>query len=278
MIDQAFVQTEVWGDVRQTIRAVAARDATVLGKQFKRRSMIAGIYTLFGITALEILFKTVLSKEQVALMQAVELDVGKKLLLEYGWVAPNQTEITIADVVTVQLELVGKRWLIAGINPAPLNAPLTEPRAQLTLADIKMQAGELPSEGWILPYTFVAGALQLPLQTNAGNDPVEKALLAGLQQRTHGIFSLMMGRKLWLDFKKKRKPKLTDPTLYSAGIEYLLSELAGRQHSPATVAEFYGLSLVKILPIIQQLKSGLKIKENDSRYAPNAGIQIMVES
>ena len=278
MIDQETVWTDIWIVVEQLINATLNENESKAKRLLAPRRPAADILDLHGLTAFDILLKTVLNKPQVSLIGAIESDGGKFVHLEYAWLDPDATQVVATDVVTITLKKYHSKWRITDINPAPIATPLNEPRAQMVLATAKTDRGEIPSEAWILPYTLYAGALLLPLRPEALIDNVEALLLPGLQQRTHGIFSLVLGRKMWRDFKKKSKLKSIEPSLYAASVEYILSELAGRKISPATVAKFYQLPMIKVSATVKQIKLGLKIKDNDRRYSPNAGTQIIIES
>jgi hypothetical protein len=279
MIDQQAVFEEIWPAVHQLIQATSEEDLEAIPPVLVPNRPAALLFELFGVQVMHILLKTILGRDQVSLIGAVETENGKFVHLEFAWLEPEASEVTAVDIVTVTLRRYRRQWRVTDVHPSMLNAPLTEPRAQLALATLKAatEDGQVPGEPWVLPYMLFGGALQLPLQEERLRDAVEKILLPGLQARTHGVASLMIGARLWRDFRKKDKSPIKEPELFAAAAEYILSEQSGRKLTPAAVGGYYGLGLVKVLGPIRRIKGVLEIKEEDARYSPNSGTRIIME-
>jgi hypothetical protein len=142
-----------------------------------------------------------------------------------------------------------------------------------------------------LPVALFGGALQLPLRPAAMRDAVERLLLPGLQHRTYGILSLVAGRRLWRDFRRKAKIDLTAEgaqsaenkgekvraAAWAAAAEFIMSEQNMREATQAAVAQNYRVNLSAILPRIRQIKEALAIQGIDERYSSFRPAQIILK-
>lgn len=226
---------------------------------------------LFGSTVFDILLKTVLGREQLALARAIEVDGGRHVFTEFAWLDPaaGGRSFTTDDVVAVKVRRYRQGWRVVEVNPSTIEMLLTAPRAQTILAATKAldEKGELPAEPWILPLALYSGALQLPLRDEAMPDPVEALLLPGLQQRSHSVLTLAAGRRLWREFKKKGGEGEGDkPAAWAAAVELVMSEQAAREVTQAAVGQFYKVGLAALLPRVNQIKRTLNIQGLDERY------------
>ncbi|MCI0578797.1 MAG: hypothetical protein L0332_32310 [Chloroflexi bacterium] len=281
MIDEQTVWNDIWPVVEGVIRATLAEDEAAVKERLVPGSQAAVLHNLFGATVFDILLKTVLGRNQLGLTRAIETENGRAVHVEYAWpeaTAANR-QYTAADVVTVRLRRYRQAWRVEEINPASADLPLGEARAQgILLANRAGGEGEPPpAEPWVLPVALFAGALQLPLRPQATRDAVERLLLPGLQQRGYGVLSLVAGRRLWRDFKRKARPTLERPAAWAAAAEFIMNEQSLRQQTQAAVAQQYQAGLTATLPRIRQMKETLAIQGLDERYTPLHTTQIVVQ-
>lgn len=282
MIAQETVWNKILPAVQGAIQATFAEDDQLLRSFLYPGQPAAAFQKLFGFSLFEILFKTVLGRTQLSLTRAIETEKGKYVHLEYAWHDTDDLKegYTAADVSSVTLKKYRQEWRIVDVNPANADFPLTEARAQGILASIKSlnESNKLPAESWILPVALFGGALQLPFNEQALEDGVERLLLPGLQSRHFGVVSQRLGWQLWRDFKKQGKPDLSQPQVWAAAVEWLMGEQTMRDSSPATVGNYYRVTLGAGLPAIRQIKETLTIRGVDQRYSPIAGTsQIVVK-
>jgi hypothetical protein len=271
MIDEATIWKDVWPVVERLIEATLAEDEPTLAALVVSGDQAAETLDLFGFVAFDILLKTVLGRQRLGLTRAIETDEGRSVHIEYAWPDPETIDrsYTAVDVVSVRLQQTEEGWRIAEINPASIDLPLTGSRARTILASTQMLNGQgrLPSEPWILPFTFYGGLLQLPLQLGGLADEVEGLLLPGLQERNFGYISLIRGRRLWRDFKAAAKPDLSRPAAWAAAAEFVLSEQERRDVTQAAAGRHYESSLGAVAGRIKQIKNSLQIKGTDERYS-----------
>ena len=206
MIDEKTVWDSVWPTVERLIEATLAEDNEGIANYVVPGEQAAEMLALFGHGVFDILLKTVLGRARLGLTRAIETENGRHVHIEYAWPDPESTEqgYTAADVVSVRLMEQNGRWLVAEINPASADLPMTGARARgiLATSQVLSEKEKVPSEPWILPVALYGGILQLPLRLEAMADVVEELLLPGLQHRTYGVMSIMRGRQLWRDFKR----------------------------------------------------------------------------
>lgn len=283
MITEEVVWKEIWPVVEAAISATLAEDEATLRRCLLPRRQAAEILELFGVPVFDILFKTVLGRGRLALTRAIETENGKYVHIELVWPDPElaANNYTAADVVAVKLRHYRQQWRIVEVNPASVDLPLTEARAAGILLSSKTlsASGGVPNEPWVLPVALFGGALQIPLRPEAMQDPVERLLLPGLQHRTYGLLSLAAGRRLWRDFTKKasRQPNLSQPAVWAACVEFIISEQAMRDQTPAAVGQSYHVPLSAMLPRLRQIKETLQIAGLDERYSALASPQIVLK-
>lgn len=279
MISQETVWQDIWPVVEKAIQATLEEDGAGVKKLLVPNSQVADIYTLFGVHVFDILLKTVLGRGRIAPTRAIETENGRAVHIEYVWPDPEaeQNSYTAADVVAVRLKKYRQTWRIYEINPASADMPLTEARAKGILVTSKSlaQTDGVPQEPWILPVALFGGNLQIPLQKRAMGDKVEKLLLPGLQHRAFGVISLVSGRRLWRDFKKKAKPEMGNPAGWAAAVEFIMGEQTMRETTQASVAKSYEINLTTIIPRIKQIITTLNIEGLDERYTPLHTTQIV---
>jgi hypothetical protein len=312
MIDQQTVWQEIWPVVEELIQATLAENDGQVRQRLAPGEQAAGLHDLFGYPVFDILLKTVLGRGRLGLTRAIETEQGKFVHIEYAWPDSESEDnsYTAADVSTVKLKRYGKQWRVVEVNPASVDVPLTEARAQGILISSKAlsTAGGVPQEPWILPVALFGGALQMPIRPGAMGDEVERLLLPGLQHRTYGVLSLLAGRRVWRDFKKKEitqgrkgakkgtlgnsgelalarpragtqekeqenpKSQIPNPksaaAAWAAAVEYILSEQSLREVTQAAVAQHYQVNLTDIVSRIRQIKETLNIRGLDERYTP----------
>jgi hypothetical protein len=270
MIDEATIWKDVWPVVERLIEATLAEDEPALAALVVSGNQAAETLDLFGFVAFDILLKTILGRQRLGLTRVIETDEGRSVYIEYAWPDPEAADrsYTGVDVVSVRLQQTENGWLVAEVNPASVDLPLTGSRARTILASTQMLNGQgrLPSEPWILPFSFYGGLLKLPLQLSAMADEVERLLLPGLQERNFGFVSLIRGRRLWRDFKAAAKPDLSQPAAWAAAAEFVLSEQEQRDVTQAAAGRHYKSSLGAVAGRIKQIKNALQIKGLDERY------------
>ncbi|MEW5987016.1 MAG: hypothetical protein AB1791_10320 [Chloroflexota bacterium] len=282
VITQETVQQQIWPVIAGLIQATLDEDDRALRKHLVPGEAAAEMLDLFSSTVFDILLKTILGREQVALARAIEVDGGRHVFVEFAWLDPaaGGRNFTPDDVVAVKVRRHRQGWRIVEVNPSTVEMLLTAPRAQTILAATKAldEKGELPAEPWILPLALYSGALQLPLRDGVTQDPVEALLLPGLQQRGHSVLTLVAGRWLWREYRKKgEKQELDKPAAWAAAVEFVMSEQAAREVTQAAVGQFYQVSLAALLPRVNQIKRTLHIQGLDERYTTIQTTHVIVK-
>lgn len=280
MIDKDTVWNGVWPVVQNVVTAVLQEDKAALKKLLIPRSRAADLYDLFGLNVFDILLKTVLGQEHLGLARAIEAEDGRFIYLEFAWLDPQVEGNSYAatDVVSVQLRKYRNEWRVVDVNPATTDLPMTEPRAYSILLTNQALEGQedAPLEPWLLPVALFAGALQLPLQEEALQDPVESLLLPGMQARNYGIVSLVNGRRLWRDFRKKAEPKVGKAAAWAAAAEFLMAEQGMREQTQAAAGQYYHVTLSTLLPRIRQIKQTLSLDGLHERYSPFGATRVLL--
>lgn len=272
MVDKRIVMEAIWPVVERLVEATVAEDGRAARRVLRPHCQAAEMLDLFGVLVLDVLLKTVLGRQQMGLLRAIETERGRAVYIEFAWLDPAMAEnrYSTVDVVTVRLEPYRKEWRVCEINPANVESPMTEARAQeILLADpASLSQDGTPAEPWILPVALIGGALQLPLRQEALNDPVERLFMPGLQQRAFGLISLVGARRLWQDFVRRGETELDDLKAWAAAVETIMGEQAMRQVTQASVGGNYGVGLGAMLPRVRRIKEALKISGLDERYSP----------
>ncbi len=272
MIDKETIWNGIWPVVQTFVVATLEDDKAALKKLLVPRSQAAECLDLFGLNVFDILLKTVLGREKLGLARAIETENGRYVYLEFAWPDPASPDNSYAatDIVSVQMRRYRNKWRVVDVNPASTDSPMTEPRAHnILLTNEPMEGDEkLPLEPWLMPVALFAGVLQLPLQDQASRDPVEALLLPGLQARSYGLVSLVGGRRLWRDFRKKADPDLAKPAAWAAAAEFLMAEQGMREQTQAVVGSYYGVNLTTVLPRIGRIKKTLSLDGLHERYSP----------
>lgn len=280
MIERDIVWNQIWPVVQSFVTATVGEDEPGLKKLLVPRSRAAELFDLFGLYVFDILLKTVLGRERLGLARAIETENGRFVYLEFAWLDPEAEGKNYAatDVVSVQTRKYRNEWRVTDVNPASTDLPMTEPRANSILLANKTFEGEEdePLEPWLLPVALFAGALQLPLQEKALQDPVEALLLPGMQARSYGLVSLVGGRRLWRDFRKKADPNLGKPEVWAAAAEFLMSEQGMREQTQAAAGQYYQVNLTTLLPRIRQMKKALSLDGLHERYSPFGSTRVLL--
>lgn len=279
MISEETVWKEIWPVVEQLIHATVAEEGEAIGRLLVPHEQAAEMLDLFGFAVFDILLKSVLGREQLAITRAIETENGRYVHVEYAWPEPGKQDqsYTAADVVAVKLEQHEGEWRVVEINPASADLPLTGPRARgiLTTSKVLSEKDKVPAEPWILPVALYGGLLQIPLQETALADAVEELLLPGLQHRTYGVMSLVRGRRLWRDYKAAAQPGLGRPAGWAAAVEFIMSEQNMRNQTQAAAGKNYGVNLSTLVPRVKQIKKTLNIQGLDERYTELQATQIV---
>jgi hypothetical protein len=280
MIDEKTVWDDIWPVVERLIDATVAEDPQTIRQLLHPGGQAADALDLFGYVIFDVLLKTVLGRERLGLTRAIEGGDGESVFIEYAWPDPESPShsYTAVDVVAVRLARAGEGWLVAEINPASADLPLNSLAAASILAGTQVMSdeGKLPSEPWILPVALYAGLLQLPLRPEAMVDPVEAALLPGLQARQFGFRPLIYGRRLWRDFRTAAAPDVADrPGAWAAAVEVVLGEQTNRGETQAAVGRHYKASLAAVSARAAQIRRTLGIEGFDARYSDLATTEIV---
>jgi hypothetical protein len=279
MVSKETIWNDVWPVVEQLIQATVDEDSEAIAQLLVPGERAAEMLNLFGFAVFDVLLKTVLGRGSLGVTRAVETENGRFIHIEYAWPEPGNTDgsYTGADVVTITFTQFKGRWRAVEINPAALDLPITGQRARAVLNSTKAFNDEdkIPSEPWILPIALYGGLLQIPVQPAAFGDEVEEQFLPSLQRSTHGVMSLVNGRRLWRDFKAAANPSLEHPAGWAAAVEFLMSHQMGRNVTQAAVSKQYKVNLSLMVPRIKQIKKVLQLKVEDHRYADNQATQIV---
>lgn len=280
MIKREIVWNNIWPVVQEFVMATLEENEEGLKKLLVPRSQAAEWYDLFGLSVFDILLKTVLGREKLGLARAIETENGRFVYLEFAWPDPTAEGNTYAetDVVSVQLKKYRSDWRVSDVNPASTDLPMSEPRANTILLANKALEGDEdePLEPWLLPVALFGGAIQLPIQEKAMRDPVEVLLLPGLQVRRYGLVSLVGGRRMWRDFRKKAEPALDKAAAWAAAAEFLMAEQGMREQTQAAVGQYYKVALTALLPRIRQIKETLSLDGLHERYSPFGATRVML--
>jgi hypothetical protein len=285
MIDKDTVWNGIWPAVQAFVSATLEEDEAAVKKLLDPRGRAAEFYDLFGLYVFDILLKTVLGRERLGLVRAIETEKGRFVYLEFAWPDPaaGGNQYAATDVVSVQTRKYRRDWRVVDINPDGTDSPMTEPRANTILLANEALEGEAdrPLEPWLLPVALFAGALQLPLREKAMQDPVEALLLPGLQARSYGLVSLAGGRRLWRDFREKAGPELenvagTAAAVWAAAAEFLMAEQGMREQTQAAAGRYYGVALSALLPRIRQMKQALALDGLHERYSPFGATRVLL--
>jgi hypothetical protein len=272
MIDKDTIWNGIWPVVQAFVVATLEDDKVGVKKLLVPRSMANELFELFGLNIFDILLKTVLGRQRLGLARAIETEDGRFVYLEFAWPDPETEDNSYAatDIVSVQMRLYRNNWRVVDINPASTDLPMTEPRAHAILMTNDPVVGDeqIPLEPWLMPVALYAGVLQLPFLEQAFRDPVEALLLPGLQARSYGLVSLVGGRRLWRDFRKKADPALGKPAVWAAAAEFLISEQGMREQTQAAVGQFYQVNMTALVPRISQIKKVLALEGLHQRYSP----------
>lgn len=278
MIDKAIIWDGIWPVVQSFVVATLEDDRVGLEKLLVPRSQASELYDLFGLNVFDILLKTVLGRERLGLARAIETENGRFVYLEFAWPDPASPDnsYTATDIVSVQMRRYRNNWRVVDVNPASTDLPMTEPRAHnILLTNEPMEGDEkLPLEPWLMPVSLFAGVLQLPVRETAMKDSVETLLLSGLQSRSYGLVSLVGGRRLWRDFRKKADPKLSNPAAWAAAVEFIMAEQGMREQTQATVGGYYQVNLTVMLSCIGRIKKTLSLDGLHERYSPFGSTRI----
>lgn len=272
---------KIWPQGRQLIIAVLERDDKAIRRQLDPHGSVLQLYKLYGLTALEILLKTLLGRMQVGLAQAIA-GADKYVYVEYVWLdglADVETEYDHNDIVTLRMRQYRKQWRVSDINPSDATRWITSATARGLVAEQRLENdGEIPQSVEILPLTLLAGMLTLPLQSAELRDPVEKLLLPMMQTHGFGAQGLVGALRLWRDFCKRGKPDLSRPAVWAASAELIMTEQAMIETTQAAVAKAYNVSMTKLFAPTKMIKQRLKIDDVDERYSPLTAHNLILKS
>jgi hypothetical protein len=280
MAQSSLATDVIWPTVRALITATLDEDEKSVRSYLRPRSNSADTYDLFGLIAIEILLKTVLDRNDVALARVISTEQGKRVFVEFVWVENGQssTEYGPAETVTVALQPYRKQWRVADINPSTLEQWLTSPTARGLLSNLmEANEGRIPQESWVLPFAFMGGAMRLAFRPKALRDEVEELLLPGMLERGYGPSALVGGRRLWRAYVKAASPEIGRAALWAAAVEFLMSEQALIDTPQAFVGKQYSVNLVQLLPRIRLIRERLKIDGLDDRFSPVHGVNIVTD-
>ncbi|MCB8945167.1 MAG: hypothetical protein H6658_15580 [Ardenticatenaceae bacterium] len=279
MITEQQVWDEIWPVVGHAIQAVINEDQADLKRVLVPNSLAAEVLDVYGVPAYTFLFKTMLKRESLGLVRVVETDGGDSVYIEFAWPDPELggNRFSGVDLVAVHLTKRDPYWLILDVNPASIDAPLSSARARMALVASQVLEGEVEPEPWLVPLALYSGVMQLQLAQTAVRDVVEEQLLAGLQTRSFGLISIVLGRRLWRDFVETAAPPIDKAAVWAAAVEYLISLQEKREVTQAAVGDHYKVALPTLLPRIKRIEKALNVKGVDERYSDLATTQIVYE-
>ena len=121
MIDEQTVWDDIWPVVERLIAATLAEDPQAIRSLVLPGGLAADALDLYGGVVFDILLKTVLGRERLGLVRAIEADGGRAVFIEYAWPDPTAGRgYTAVDVVAVRL--AGRTvagWWTRSTRPRP---------------------------------------------------------------------------------------------------------------------------------------------------------------
>ena len=150
-IQEETVWSDVWPVVESLIQAVLAEDVEQVRPLLEPNSIADDMLDLYGYYVYDILLKSVLGRDKLAVTRAVETENGRFLHIEYAWpdVTTEDNHYTANDVVTATLtEKEDGKWLITDVNPSAIDLPLNGGRARGVIAGGQSlsEDGKVPGE------------------------------------------------------------------------------------------------------------------------------------
>lgn len=128
MVSEQTERTRVWPEAEKLVAATLAEDDAPVGALLVPGSETAILHHLFGFVVFDLLLKTVLSREQLAVTRAIETEQGKYVHVEFVWpdLDAAHAGYTAADLVSLQLCRYQANWRVVADNAAATDVPLTE--------------------------------------------------------------------------------------------------------------------------------------------------------
>ncbi len=205
-----------------------------------------------------------------------------EVLVEVGWVTSADGEgRAVYDprrVSTLTLCQHEAAWLVADVNPGPLDAPVSVPQAQ----ELLMRVAEEGRAGDPLcfPHGVLTGAFQLKRLGREPLDDVESLFVRGMETSEFGVPEVIRAVRLWREFKERAQPRYRRPRAYAAAVEYIMVLFGFYRDSQADIAERYDVSPSSISSTWHEIERVLGLSQFDARYSihrdPGAGLEAML--
>lgn len=205
-----------------------------------------------------------------------------EVLAEVGWVTGADGEgRAVYDprrVSTLTLGHYEGTWLIADVNPGPLDVPVSVPQAQ----DLLMRVAEEGRGGdpLFFPHGVLTGAFQLKRLGTEPLDDVETLFVRGMETSEFGVPEVIRAVRLWREFKERAQPRYRRPQAYAAAVEYIMVLFGFYRDSQADIAERYDVSPSSISSKWLEIERVMGLSQFDPRYSihqdPGAGLEAML--
>lgn len=203
--------------VKALLDALVAGDAEAVSEQLSPDSFLTVGVELFGLDALSVPLGFAATPHHIALA-GIQSGEGAAIA-ELRGLDQEEREVAVATLFLSQGAEGG--WSVDDIWPVPADSDLQA----MTIAE--------PTS------LFYTGELQLPLLEGAVLDPVERALVPGLQEGGFGMHLIERGVHLWRTYRATAAPDMADPGSWAAGTHLAVALLDGRDPDPVEVAAAY---------------------------------------
>ncbi len=205
-----------------------------------------------------------------------------EVVVEVGWVTGADGEgRAVYDPRRVSTLTLGQHegtWLVADVNPGPLDAPVSVPQAR----ELLMRVAEEGRAGDPLcfPHGVLTGAFQLKRLGTEPLDDVESLFVGGMEASEFGVPEVIRAVRLWREFKERGQPRYRRPHAYAAAVEYIMVLFGFYRDSQADIGERYDVSPSSISSKWHEIERVVGLSQFDPRYSihqdPGAALEAMV--
>lgn len=266
---------------RQFVRVVRDQKASAIPPLLMPDSEADWAFRLFGLGPLVFLLYLHLECDQFVLPRYGRRS-DREVLVEVGWVVgEDEASRPVYDprrVSTLTLRRQGGGCRVADLNPGPLDAPISVPRAQDLLQTV-VEEGRGADPTW-LPLGVLTGAFQLKRLGKEPLDEVEALFINGMERSGFGVPEILRAVRLWRDFKDKAQPAYRRPEVYASAVEYIMVLFGFYADSQVEIGRRYGISPSTVSSKWREVESALGLSQFDARYSvhqdPGAGLEAML--